>query len=603
MFRVCRSPRSISSALTRLPVFTVSTRRISDDAKQDIVKKLLAPVIVSVDELTHRRRELLRVTLHGFLPDTPEAAAQSRRQSTRQAQARFNPGHHLICFPTLKPTPDLLPDGTDTIHSPGEPWTQRLWAGGRVQFPRHNGGLHLSEPKILLAEYVRDVRVTGREGEEKIFVKIERRVANRTARRYVQEGHGLKRSSEDDTEGALIVETRDLCFLREPGDKTKFQRRKIKPPSEPDHSQTLLPTPALLFRFSALTFNAHAIHIDPEYTRNVYGLPNLIVHGPLSLTLMLEYMRRVLISVADQSPGTVPVVTEIDYRNLAPLFANEEMTICVKRKNVVLSSTSSNSAPLLETESGVDIRAGFPTPPSGEEASSVVTVDAQKPTLSEAESSQKEVTSTTKDFPQEWEIWIQTGQGDDASLAVRGTIKVEEFVEVKREQTNEVPKETKRKSSGRDRKGGKVTKHARGLFNEPGNPTEKGNAVLGKEAALLPKRPSDKTRLDERGRLKLERLEQAWAKYRIKKESLILNENSSYHPAKEGVPIRKPLTTPRYAEKNVTKDFPIKMVVPNQDLPSTFRRVTLQDLEARATSAERAIGAFERTLRMMLEGK
>ena len=43
-----------------------------------------------------------------------------------------------------------------------------------------------------------------------------------------------------------------------------------------------------LFRYSALTFNGHKIHYDPDYTRDVEGYPGLVVHGPLLATLMLD---------------------------------------------------------------------------------------------------------------------------------------------------------------------------------------------------------------------------------------------------------------------------------------------------------------------------
>ena len=48
--------------------------------------------------------------------------------------------------------------------------------------------------------------------------------------------------------------------------------------------------PALLFRFSALTYNAHRIHYDRDYAR-AEGYPGLVVHGPLQALLMAELAR------------------------------------------------------------------------------------------------------------------------------------------------------------------------------------------------------------------------------------------------------------------------------------------------------------------------
>lgn len=46
-------------------------------------------------------------------------------------------------------------------------------------------------------------------------------------------------------------------------------------------------SPALLFRYSAVTFNTHRIHYDRAYATNEEGYPGLVVHGPLAATLML----------------------------------------------------------------------------------------------------------------------------------------------------------------------------------------------------------------------------------------------------------------------------------------------------------------------------
>lgn len=96
-----------------------------------------------------------------------------------------------------------------------------------------------------------------------------------------------------------------------------------EPSYEPTHTLTLTPTPALLFRFSALTFNAHAIHLDRQHCREVEGYRDLLVHGPLLLTLMFSALRGAL-----ESRGKS--VKSLDYRNLAPVYVNEEMKVCVR---------------------------------------------------------------------------------------------------------------------------------------------------------------------------------------------------------------------------------------------------------------------------------
>jgi len=48
------------------------------------------------------------------------------------------------------------------------------------------------------------------------------------------------------------------------------------------------PDPILLFRYSALTFNGHRIHYDVDFCREHEGYPGLVVHGPLTATLILD---------------------------------------------------------------------------------------------------------------------------------------------------------------------------------------------------------------------------------------------------------------------------------------------------------------------------
>lgn len=468
MFRAACSPRTVLFTPLRGPSRSVFSRSLSEDSKEAIIQRLLQEKpITHIDELTYKKKQQFDAAIRGVVPIVKKVEGNGRNLPTR-----LPPGQHLLYFNTVAPTEQLLPDGTDTAHSPPSPWSRRLWAGGRIQFPQHSELDLIDSPKLVLIEYVRDVRITGTEGQEKIFVKIERRVGKRLQETTTQGArhfaHSLRRSTEDNIVGSLVVETRDLCFLRENSSTVPFQRRHITPPTMPDYSHSLTPTPALLFRFSALTYNAHAIHIDPEYTRKVYGFPNLLVHGPLGLTLMLEYMRQILLALPGRDYS--PVITEINYRNLAPLFANEEMTICVKRKRRLEPAQSSPTTLIAEssaeptkevsppsagetdsvvsfedesrksekkspprtkvTESGIDIGKGFPMPPSGEDSP----VSSEQDDYSDPKfktsvkmPSQGAAASDEIQYPQEWEVWIQTGQGDAASLAVRGTVRVEAF--------------------------------------------------------------------------------------------------------------------------------------------------------------------------------
>lgn len=86
------------------------------------------------------------------------------------------------------------------------------------------------------------------------------------------------------------------------------------PMAESPWQLRLRPDPTLLFRFSALTANAHRIHYDTPYCRDTEGYPGLVVHGPLLALLMLESVRR-------NSPERQ--VRSLSYRLHRPAFAGE----------------------------------------------------------------------------------------------------------------------------------------------------------------------------------------------------------------------------------------------------------------------------------------
>ncbi len=158
-------------------------------------------------------------------------------------------------------------------------------------------------------EKIANVEVRGKEGDEKVFVL-------------------LKRLTLDERSLPMIVEGRTLVFMRDqPIGAPASRQRIIKPPAEPAYSHTLTPTAGLLFRFSALTFNAHRIHLNEKYCREVEGHRNLLVHGPLSLVLMLDMLQGYLGSSTDR-------IVRVEYRNLAPLYAEEPMSVCGKEKGL-----------------------------------------------------------------------------------------------------------------------------------------------------------------------------------------------------------------------------------------------------------------------------
>jgi 3-methylfumaryl-CoA hydratase len=87
----------------------------------------------------------------------------------------------------------------------------------------------------------------------------------------------------------------------------------VVPPGDGDWAVEV--DPVLLFRYSALTYNAHRIHYDRDYARTE-GYPGLLVHGPLQALLMAELARRSGLSASEYS-----------YRLVFPLYDDQGLVV------------------------------------------------------------------------------------------------------------------------------------------------------------------------------------------------------------------------------------------------------------------------------------
>jgi 3-methylfumaryl-CoA hydratase len=95
-----------------------------------------------------------------------------------------------------------------------------------------------------------------------------------------------------DTDGLALEDQRRTVFREEvkAGERNQAPRREPAPPDAP-WRRTVTPEPVLLFRYSALTFNSHRIHYDRTWAMDVEGYPGLVVHGPLTTTLLIDFAR------------------------------------------------------------------------------------------------------------------------------------------------------------------------------------------------------------------------------------------------------------------------------------------------------------------------
>ncbi|KAI1313616.1 hypothetical protein F5Y03DRAFT_103383 [Xylaria venustula] len=290
-------------------------------------------------------------------------------------------GHHFIYFPLQLASSQLCADGTDPFHSPRHtPFTRRMWAGG---FIRDIVCMGLNRRPAVCLERIVDVKARGAAGEEKIFVEVLREyVTGRVFEHYfdpveqVLEQRGIKHP-------VGITERRTLVFMREPSEEEKMKslegkQKVLKSKKQPDYSITLTPTPTLLFQYSALTFNAHRIHLDRAYCREVEGYRDLLVHGPLSLTMMLSVLNSRL--DVDQRQ----FIDSIEYQHLAPLYVGQSMRICVARRK----------------------------PPAG-------SADTSSDDKGQQESSESELVVAFKSVMNKWDVWVEN---QDGGLCVKATV-------------------------------------------------------------------------------------------------------------------------------------------------------------------------------------
>lgn len=115
----------------------------------------------------------------------------------------------------------------------------------------------------------------------------------------------------------ILSESRSLMYTNQPYKLTS--RDTIYSKSEWGLKQGVCISRMDLLKYSMLTKNTHKIHIDPIYAREEEGLPEVVVHGPFMVTLVLYWLH---------SHGIVPV--RFKYRNLLPCFAEEKVVLAAR---------------------------------------------------------------------------------------------------------------------------------------------------------------------------------------------------------------------------------------------------------------------------------
>ena len=224
-----------------------------------------------------------RLRLAGF------AATLDRPLDELSPDGALPPLWHWMFFQNWVPQSGLGPDGHPKrggFLPPVHHLPRRMWAGGRVSFlgPLFAGETIARESTIAAIR-----EKTGSTGAL-VFVTVRHRVSG--------------------PRGVAIEEEQDIVYRSLEGAAVKAA--ETPPPLPKDaFTETVIPDPVMLFRYSALTGNGHRIHYDRRYVTEVEGYPGLIVHGPLQATLMAGLLVRA-------RPGRG--LARIAYRGVRPLF-------------------------------------------------------------------------------------------------------------------------------------------------------------------------------------------------------------------------------------------------------------------------------------------
>jgi 3-methylfumaryl-CoA hydratase len=220
---------------------------------------------------------------------------------------------HWAYFNPAVRTADLGPDGHTRRENPLlNDFPRRMWVGGEV---RAEGLLRTDAASVRHTRLVSHARKQGSTGDL-LVVTLEHTVA--------QGGR------------TVIVERQDVIY-RQAGGITLPVGAAVELPPTAGWRQTVKPSTALLFRFSAVTFNSHRIHYDVDYATRAEHYPALVVHGPLTAMMLAQS--------ASQHLGAP--LRSFAFRASKPLFVDQSISI----DGVVTTSLDGEVATITATRS------------------------------------------------------------------------------------------------------------------------------------------------------------------------------------------------------------------------------------------------------------
>jgi len=169
------------------------------------------------------------------------------------------PHWFTMFFPDIAKQSDIGPDGHPNkgVFLPPIPLPRRMGAGRRVTI---KGNLVVGEPAIKKAEVAAIVPKHGRTGRMAVL-----------------------------TGQVIAVDEFDAIYREAVPPGTPSPVNPGTPaPTDAAWTRTAQVSNALVFRYSAVTWNAHRIHYDADYARTAEGYPALVQNGGLTMQLLLD---------------------------------------------------------------------------------------------------------------------------------------------------------------------------------------------------------------------------------------------------------------------------------------------------------------------------
>ena len=177
--------------------------------------------------------------------------------------------------------------------------TRRMFAGRRVYFHRP---LKVGDHVSRLSTVTRAEPKSGRTGPFTLVTLVQE----------ISTRNGLAVTEEQD-----VVYRAPVLPSRGKGEGAPVAPVAPVAAEAPAWTRSILLDPVLLFRYSALTFNAHRIHYDLPYARDVEGYPALVMNGGLTVLLLVEvarpHLQRPIAAYAARATSPLFVGTAVDF--------------------------------------------------------------------------------------------------------------------------------------------------------------------------------------------------------------------------------------------------------------------------------------------------